>query len=1209
MKSNLKTKRVIGILSILFFCFITLWIFDRYQPFLHSGKAETLLTQKTALLDKDEFCFDDDIYNISYYGNFAGNTREILTSEVPPNLQYLNVTGDDAITTIIPKQYFLNVGKHIETGKEWGYFIDTIIDFTDPNKEESHVSYNRRSFVTIFDFIYTINKNGIIEVGVSVLYQYQYLTLTPQEELATVLQGGTWDAPTMIGGIKYKLPGDDTYVILSLGGAINPRYYLKDISFAMSSLNEQAPNVGFSTYSPTQDNGCFFTYMDYEYEGIVRENNSFPTKEAISLGKDFFKVGLSAAEILYPSAVPILEGIKSCLTIADRTNHTIDFFEAFSNYVDNPVINQTVEKHITAENFCANRDDQINEYNGLIKTLGIAVNTEEQESIWYGSKNKAMGIFKITSSAINNTAKEYTRLIREIAFDIVDVTNDKVVETVHASDTFYLNDPIYKEVELKQEVGIFILPGGKNFFKFTPQYTGKYTLDYSDYGILSAVIKNEKEVIPSRDNSYFLKEGKTYYIEIGTANDGALSTLSINVTQTDVVTDIGSEEHYVIKHCFSDGDTVYNISTGSSNILITDILVYEQDGFDKHSVFEEYGPYFSVDVPLYGNVNYYFILKNKSSVALNSTLTFSTLKVGELGKEESINFDGTNFSYLKIPIVAQGEYIISAVGLGTIYFRIYDEKLEKMPINLMGYGCCSITAGKEQNIYIGIKSSQKCFGKGIINISEKAYSWWIDGEKVPGQLVELIRGKEYEVKFFVNGKEVQQNLQITDFSQKYSIAINSKGNLEIESFCVPGGEGIILQCVDEADLAYRYLLKVVPIIEFKGISKIINGEDIGFYWINTRDLQSISYTLKVANEVKNFKINTSKKTEGSECFESIRIQLKTFSQKSGLVFIHIFEVEVKTNNENSRTVDYESDAYMDGFFGGGDGNTRDPYLIASQRHFDNIRYNSDKNFNIINNIELNAVIEPINEFKGTLGTKTGKQIKISWTYQYYFDDTIPVNFGLFIYNYGWIGDLLFEINIEVNHTSYNKHYFGGIVAFNYGKIENCMIIGTGINIQTLAEVSGGFAGVYVGGCAAVNGGQGSIRNCSCIVEKISGGGYIGGIVGLNYGNVTDCMISARACLLFFINGTLGGIVGTNYGTVSDCICGNSDSIVGLEYAGSASNSTVFNPYMGYIIGKNLGTMLNCRHEGMWLSKGALTTVNRHDQAQYVGSKSNGLIGG
>ncbi len=94
---------------------------------------------------------------------------------------------------------------------------------------------------------------------------------------------------------------------------------------------------------------------------------------------------------------------------------------------------------------------------------------------------------------------------------------------------------------------------------------------------------------------------------------------------------------------------------------------------------------------------------------------------------------------------------------------------------------------------------------------------------------------------------------------------------------------------------------------------------------------------------------------------------------------------------------------------------------------------------------------------------------------------------------------------------------------------------------------------------------GKITNVGVIDNYINGSHYVGGIVGDNYGTVTNCYNMGTIKGDTKSDGKIGGVVGENDGTVENCY--------------NTGNVSSVNNSVGGVVGGNLGTITNCYNTG------------------------------
>lgn len=209
------------------------------------------------------------------------------------------------------------------------------------------------------------------------------------------------------------------------------------------------------------------------------------------------------------------------------------------------------------------------------------------------------------------------------------------------------------------------------------------------------------------------------------------------------------------------------------------------------------------------------------------------------------------------------------------------------------------------------------------------------------------------------------------------------------------------------------------------------------------------------------------------------------------------------------------------------------------------------------------------------------------------------NIGLF----GTIGEFGVVNNVHISSGTINgKHTVGAIAAINYGSIVN-----SGSNV----EINGGS---YLGGLVGEN--YGVISNGTVIATVSGSGGTIGGLAATNYGLVIDshvtgnnsvtCVTYGNDCDIVAQSSPSGGLVGKNYnGRISE----------------SSSSASVKGTYsVGGLAGENNGEIFRSHASGNVISSdwrtGGLVGINegliRHSYANgnvnAPGRFTGGLVG-
>lgn len=243
----------------------------------------------------------------------------------------------------------------------------------------------------------------------------------------------------------------------------------------------------------------------------------------------------------------------------------------------------------------------------------------------------------------------------------------------------------------------------------------------------------------------------------------------------------------------------------------------------------------------------------------------------------------------------------------------------------------------------------------------------------------------------------------------------------------------------------------------------------------------------------------------------------------------------------------------------------------------------------------------------------------------------------------------------------NGKYTGGIIAFNRGRIENCVngnkVFGdyaggiAGWNAGTISGCTNSYSvfAFYAGGIAGWNDGvisnctnRGSISGSSFVIYSTShdvtttkyyGISYSGGITGGNAGTVsrsknegsvpnmstTKSKTSVTDMYYYYYYNKNGTIVSINAGTVSDCV-NNSSSGRGLVVIDSASGKLLNSFNVGKttssgVIVSNSGTVTNCYYDSDVLTgkstvapnSGLHTADMQRDQFAWILNTTNGTV--
>ncbi|MCM3633399.1 GLUG motif-containing protein [Paenibacillus camelliae] len=281
-----------------------------------------------------------------------------------------------------------------------------------------------------------------------------------------------------------------------------------------------------------------------------------------------------------------------------------------------------------------------------------------------------------------------------------------------------------------------------------------------------------------------------------------------------------------------------------------------------------------------------------------------------------------------------------------------------------------------------------------------------------------------------------------------------------------------------------------------------------------------------------------------------------------------------------------------GPFAGGSGTPEDPWLIATAEQLDEVRHYQDKNFKLVNDIDLSSYGDgswvPIDRYNGTLD---GDNHHITGLYVRGQDG------GLFnrLDGFARVTRLNLEVDIDVPMNS------GGITYLLDGEILESSVTGS---------VKGSN---YSGGLAARMSENARIVDSYSEANVRGGRGGTGGLVGLALG--TAQIINSNSSGAVSGIGIAGGLVGSGGGNITNSYSTSSvyvESTSGYAHAGGLVGSAY--QYYEAIISNSyfLGTVESAGAAGGligYISSGRCLVENSYSKGAIKGyTKVGGLIG-
>ena len=1141
----------------------------------------------------------------------VGRTDMILTG-----------SGDDDIVQIVPKELFATVGEKLCIGNEYGFFISTNLD-----------DGNYSSTVVVFAFIndLDLDKNvDTISVGTKVLFELNYAYLLSSKTEYAYLYGETpynvqysisedtvalLPSHLYLYGIPYACVYDDV-----------EKYMIKDIGMGISLYNEQDKNIGDLGYNPYNDIGSYITSYDYFARG--KRKTSINTFEYIDVDTlDVINENLNWAFAL----LGWLKYVPEIGTIIDNGVNILqtglDIYDWFKNVqsISNDDVIQSIlfdnnhNAKMSISSYYQNRDDQLSHYTdsdgnaSMIKTATVPFTAISDSGVWYGGQDYARTDFRINHSALNQQAN-YTRLVTKIDFKIIDTEENNIIEYFTKTSHFNLREPVYKNINLEEDNGVFLLPNGHNYFRFNALYESDYQLSLDNSS--DVVVKVNNNIVNFNDNKSTIHLGQGQYdIEIINPSKtnksfGNLHIEPATYNSGTYLANINANSDYLIKANMSQAKT---ITTGNNNINVTKIFY--------GSLNNEYvgkgviSPTSNLS-HLYIDGKYYFILHNNANETSNLELSVADVDNIEIGSKINLTLNGDNYQYFKVTPSEGGTYILSMANMSNVSLVVYNNDATISNANSTYYPGVVYEIGFDANktYYIGIKSNVVSENSLVINKKEMAYSWSIsDGKTIVdtnANTFNVVKGVRYTLSLKANGF-LLNNITIGIVNQDtaygvYPLNSTNANQIEFNTNSPIGGNGVIVKAVVGYGTSLENIASIINIIPTFDrtfyVTSIINNEELKFTYNTTRYIYNVQFSLYPYTSVYNLDLSNIYATVDGTYTGSydLRSIVDNMVINNGLeVYLKIINFSYYDAFRNSIVVTNvaQYDFPFNILYASGKGIDSEPYMITSNRHFNNIS-RTEATYGLGANLDFGNMTEAKPEFKGKLFGNT-------YTISYYMDVSSEGDFGLFKQNSGTIQHLKVNARISVYNNVGGWVRAGLFAGVNTGTISNCQAYGS-VNDTRESSQSGGFVGRN----------EYTIDYCTNYAT-ITCYGDTGGIAGANYTGaavIGYCVNNGNVNYYYYANNrSVGGILGyQDLGNVHSCT--NNGTI---SYMSPSSDSRTLQPNMGQIVGNsasgyvgnnvcngtvNIGTL----HTETWKTgTWPFQKKHTHNQAEYAGNRGVG----
>lgn len=1131
------------------------------------------------------------------------------------------ITGDHPIVNVIPKQLFNTTGNHLHIGKEYGFFVNTV---------ENTTIGGKISTVVVFEINTTgldLNNNGIFAVEVKPIFQRQYRYVTPEMSVYRFIGDSDHRIPDYYSGTATIGVTEDRVVpnvrLLKVDGAwqadfsyaVN-EYYLKDVSFAMNLLNEQEVNQGTSNYYASEnDNGAYFTYFDYEYDGVSREKKALTDDDKNTIASTCVDLGLS----LIKTVVSFIPGGGAAVSLADlglkmigaagKAQTIWHYATEADNYLHESDVEVSSGK-LTAKHFFPNKSDQISQYGNLAKTAAIVVNTtEDGKTILYGNNNNFKGYFKVGHSAPDGEPMWYTRLLRQIALKVVTTDGDEVAcET--SSYNYNLGSERRKSIELEREQNMFVLNNGVGKYVFTPAYTSEYEISLVCSSELNVKINNQFATLAKNNEyvktyKYKMQAGQTYNIDI--IGDDSARVVPLRIaphTDTSNIS-LSANEKYLVKVAKDTAMPVRRLSFGN-DIKITDVLVMLADGrLEKDAQYVNFNGDASVDVWL-GQEDYYLCLQSKSnkdaalqksnisSVSLNAETPLSLVEGGGF---RAVAFDCSKNGFhtlIKVLNASDGNFA------GNVFVEVYSR--QKAKLQCLNYDTGLFASQLDKGIYyVFVKSALADRNVKVVlqeEYGEKQLLWQVASmAEAPYVFKDAGDGSDFTIGKPPQGTE----------SFLFRLKIGESTYID-KVFGVDGNYGGGWQVLDggifvvASDCALY--TRTNQHLRFRAKKDMNSSYDKELYIkviLKLVDL-NISQTIDYVDAIKITIQKQADITGGALTYgNGTKVYLFSFGSSNEVVLdiqrflaqnsvIDIVEIVFKYFTTTQGEVQNNTDSVMTS---GGKNLTIDincmysrlevkgklfptyTYYVANALQFSNVRHNQYP-ISLENDIDLSKAYPewmPIKELKVAINGK-GKLVKgMSIT----CPSSDVTNIGLIGTSY--VGATLLRVEGKIDLRSYSGSSFinvGGIVGYNaktaatddtdeeISQIFTCSFTGN-ITVPKAESAVGGVAGTNEGMLWIAN-----YNSKDSSRYTIYGYGDIGGIAGRNLGKTKNCT-AFNANIEHKATGSecsVGGIVGYCNGGIVEA-----GKIVAVTVVSKGYSAVGVRPRMGMAVGHLLNAEL------------------------------------
>lgn len=426
-------------------------------------------------------------YAATYYGANASMRHNVVT-----------VLGDDDIVKIIPKELFGKEGIVQHVGKEYGFFIETkrtrkdgdqlvssviIMDVANENDmySETSISHLKIKVSPIFqaDFAYVVRGTQMLPAlirGNEKFFNDGYVSNVPVNYSA---EGSDFVVP--IPSHRGDTAGECTY-------QQHNKYFLTNVSNQTSLYNVNQPNPYDYDYDAMEDTGCFFSQMDFNYDGRFLQKGKTSAKDvgsiaynAASLAFDFYDK-VSGLKSVF-KAVPVLGALVT----------TADMIASIARIQDSLTYHEVSEsKKITYEPYYNNKEQQIAKFGELRKDAACAITSSDPDvQLLFGTGDYFEFDYQIHCQDIRVDTRYATMInigVMSVTSTRLGVYENTVFGEIHESTSAYSDflknhtDKDYREIPRLEidrssvQGELNMLPNCGRMVQLSPTYSGYYDI-------------------------------------------------------------------------------------------------------------------------------------------------------------------------------------------------------------------------------------------------------------------------------------------------------------------------------------------------------------------------------------------------------------------------------------------------------------------------------------------------------------------------------------------------------------------------------------------------------------------------------------------------------------------------------------------------------------------------------------------------------------